>query len=208
LAATLAILAWLPGNLAKLTAMLLVWMIGFGRISRRELILMIIVNAVFVTMNIGALRAGAFQFSRPDALGMPAYEFAMWGFYALHTLRMLGGEVPRGKHWLTLVMAVVFAVPFCTVGDGRILTILSGSVLVAVLALFHDPMDFAYAAYMIALGALVEHVGVWSGQWWYPGSPAGGVPWWFIPMWGGVGVFTRRLLLPFVANVADASIPT
>ena len=208
-AGTLAILAWLPGNLAKLAAMLLVWAIGFGRISRSELILVIVVNVVFVVMNIGALLTGAFRFSRPDALGMPAYEFVMWGFYTLHTLRMLEGEVPpRGTRWLALVMTIVFALPFCTVGDGRVLTILSGAVLVTILALFHDPMDFVYAAYMVTLGALIEYVGVWSGQWWYPGSPAGGVPWWFIPMWGGVGVFTRRLLLPFVANVAAASIPT
>jgi len=36
LAGTLAILAWIPGNAAKLVAMLVMWGLGFGRISRPE----------------------------------------------------------------------------------------------------------------------------------------------------------------------------
>ena len=48
-------------------------------------------------------------------------------------------------------------------------------------------MDVAYAGYMAALGALIEYVGVWTGQWHYPGQHFGGVPLWFLPMWAGVG---------------------
>jgi hypothetical protein len=46
------------------------------------------------------------------------------------------------------------------------------------------------------LGALIEYTGVWTGQWHYPGRHLGGVPLWFLPMWAGVGLFTRRLVLP------------
>jgi hypothetical protein len=201
LAATIAVLAWLPRNVVKLAALLLVWAIGFGRISRSELVLMIAVNLLFVAMNMAALRAGVFRFSRPDAAGLPAYEFVMWGFYTLHTIRMLGGRTPHGPRWLAIVMAAVYAVPFCLVADARSLTILSAGALAFILALFHAPMDLTYAAYMVVLGALIEYTGVWTGQWWYPGAPTGGVPWWFITLWGGVGVFTRRLLLPFVHDV-------
>jgi hypothetical protein len=188
--------------------MLLVWAIGFGSISRPELVLIVAVNLLFVCMNIGALRKGIFRFSRPDALGMPVYEFVMWGFYTLNTIRVLGGRTPQGKRWLAIVMAAVFVLPFSTVGDGGRLTLLSGTVLAISLALFHEPMDFAYVTYMVIMGALIEYAGVWTGHWSYPGSPAGGVPLWFITMWGGVGLFTRRLLLPLARPGAKSAIPS
>jgi len=39
---------------------------------------------------------------------------------------------------------------------------------------------------------------VHSGQWGYPGNPPGGVPLWFITMWGGIGLFMRRLIVPIL----------
>ena len=53
---TAAILAWIPGNAAKLAAMLLVWALGFGRLTRAELVLMACINAVFVPMDIATHR--------------------------------------------------------------------------------------------------------------------------------------------------------
>jgi len=187
--------------------MLLVWALGFGRVSRPELVFMIGVNLLFICMNLGALRKGAFRFTRPDALGMPMYEFAMWGFYTLNTIRFLDGKTPGGRRWLALIMATALAVTFSTVGDPGVLTLLSGIVLAISLALYSEPMDFAYAAYMVIMGALIENVGVWTGQWSYPGNPPGGVPSWFIPMWGGVGLFTRRLLLPSVRQGTGSAVP-
>lgn len=195
---TLAILAWIPGNAAKLVVMLLIWSLGFGMVSRPELALMIGVNLAFVCLNLGALRKGAFRFTSPDALGMPIYEFAMWGFYTLNTIRFLDGTSPGRGRPSPWIMAAAFAVTFSITSDPVILTLLSGTVLAISLALYREPMDFAYAAYMVTMGALVEYAGVWTGQWSYPANPPGGVPSWFIPMWAGVGLFTRRLLLPLV----------
>ena len=204
---TIAILAWIPGNAAKLVAMLVIWALGFGRVSRPEVVFMIGVNLLFICMYLGALRKGAFRFTSPDALGMPMYEFAMWGFYTLNTIRFLDGMAPGGSRWSALIMAAALAVPFSMVSDPGVLTLLSGIVLVISLALFSEPMDFAYAAYMVIMGALIEYVGVWTGQWSYPGNPPGGVPSWFIPLWGGVGLFTRRLLLPLVRQGAGSAVP-
>jgi len=195
---TIAILAWVPGNAAKLLAFLVLWALGFGRISRPELMLMVGVNALFVFMNYGALGRGIFHFTSPDALRMPLYEFVMWGFYVLNTLRFVGGDPPRGKPWLALLMAVLFSLPFAVISDAGTLTVASGLALVIGLALYHQPKDFAYVAYMVIIGALIEYVGVATGEWSYPGNPPGGVPLWFISMWGGVGLFTRRLLLPLL----------
>ena len=196
--ATIAILAFVPGNAAKLAALLVVWVIGFGKLSRAEWIVFIGINLLFMVMNIGALQKGVFRFINPDALGMPMYEFFMWGFYTLNTIRFLDGKAPRGRQWLVVVMAVALAIPFSTIGNAGLLTLVSGIILVISLALFHEPMDFAYVAYMVILGALIEYTGVWAGQWSYPENPPGGVPLWFITMWGGVGLFTRRLVLPLM----------
>jgi hypothetical protein len=205
LASTLTILAWLPGNGVKLAALIVVWVVGFGRISRAEWILFLGINLLFVVMNAGALRKGIFHFNHPDVLGMPVYEFFMWGFYVLNAIRFLSGAAPQGKIWQTLIVAVVFSIPFSTISDSEMLTLISAAILVGGLVLYHEPMDIAYVVYMIIMGALIEYVGVWSGQWGYPGNPPGGVPLWFISMWGGVGLFARRLLLPFLRRSGASS---
>ena len=80
----------------------------------------------------------------------------------------------------------------------------SGLVLAIGFALFHEPMDFLYAGYMAVVGALIEYVGCGTGQWHYPGQDFGGVPFGFLTMWAGVGLFTRRLVLPLLpAPVGD-----
>lgn len=198
LAATGAVLGWLPGNIIKLTAMVVVWAISFRRISGRELMIMAGVDVLFSLMDLGALHNGVFRFRHPDLLGLPIYEFFMWGFFTLHALRFVGRmpETPRLN--LSLALAAVFAVPFSTVTQPIALFFVSIIVLVGSLAVLRDPVDLAYTGYLIAVGCVIEYIGVWTGQWGYPGSPPGGVALWFIPMWGGVGLFTGRLLAPLI----------
>jgi hypothetical protein len=64
--------------------------------------------------------------------------------------------------------------------------------------MYHEPMDLAYSGYMAVVGQLVEHVGQSTGQWHYPGRPWSGVPLWSLTLWAGVGLFTRRLVLPLL----------
>jgi hypothetical protein len=201
LAATAAILGWAPGNLEKTALMLAVWVLGFKRIAKRELVVMAAVDVLFVVMNLAALQRGIFAFDHPDFLGMPLFEYLMWGFYTLHAIRFLDGATPRAGWTIAALAAGIFALPFAAIADPGWLLVASAAALVLALALFHEPMDLLYAGYMAGVGAVVEHVGVATGQWHYPAEP-GGVPWWFIPMWAGVGLFTRRLLLPMVAHPA------
>jgi hypothetical protein len=179
--------------------MLPVWLLGFGALSRRELLMMLLVNALFIGMNSAALSRGVFRFAHPDLWGMPAYEFFMWGFYVLHTARFVGSAGARpGRFGLALGLALVFSLPFSLTADPMLLLGASGAVLLASLAFLHQPKDLASLAYMIVVGAVIEYVGVSTGQWSYPHPPQGGVPLWFITMWGGVGLFSRRLFVPFL----------
>lgn len=198
--ATLAILAWVPGNVGKLAALLLVWAWTFGRLSRVEASLYAAVCVFFTIMNAASLKQGIFAFSAPDLLGMPVYELFMWGFYVLHTRRVVGGPAPLGRRVAVWILALLYAAAFSSIHDGNVLLLVTGVLLAAGLLMFHERYDLAYTGYMIVLGAAIEYTGVLSGQWRYPGDPPGGVPLWFITLWGGVGLFLRRLVLPIVVR--------
>jgi hypothetical protein len=198
LLATALLLGFAPGNFTKLLAMLLIWLVGFWPLSRPELLLMLGADILFTAMNLGALHKGVFVFDHADLLGMPVYEFFMWGFYTLHVIRTIDGRPPGERYAVALVMAALFAVPFSTIARPDLLLLASGAVLVTGIVVFHEPLDLAYVGYMLFVGAVIEGVGVWTGQWHYPGTPIGGVPIWSVTMWSGIGLFTRRLLLPLV----------
>ena len=204
LLATAATLGWVPGNPAKLMTMLVIWGLGFGRVRAAELLAMGGVDLLFVLMNAAALSRGSFVFDHPDLFGMPVYEFVMWGFYTLHTIRFLDGAAPRGRLIRAWAAAIAFALPFALIAAPAPLLTVAGLALAACLVVFHEKMDFAYAGYMAALGVLIEYVGVWTGQWHYPGRPYGGVPLWSFVMWAGVGLFTRRLIVPLLPHLADS----
>jgi hypothetical protein len=180
--------------------MAVIWAVGFGRITATEFLAMAGVNILFAVMNAAALARGIFRFNHPDLFGMPLYEYLMWGFYTLHTIRFLEGEPPRSQRIAAVAAAAVFALPFAAIGDPAYLLLTSTAVLAACFVLFHQRMDLAYAAYMAVLGALIECVGVSTGQWHYPGQPDGNIPLWFLTMWAGVGLFTRQLLLPVICK--------
>jgi uncharacterized membrane protein YoaT (DUF817 family) len=196
---TAAILAWVPGNAIKLAIMLLVWAIVFRRLTRAELTLMIGTNAIFIPMDIATLHQGAFRFTAPNLLGLPYYEFLMWGFYVLNAIRFLGAKPPQaGSIILAIGLVVLFALPFSLIKDYRLLFLVSAVLLAINIGFFHERRDIAFVGYMIAVGAVIEYAGVRSGQWTYDGPTVGGVPLWFATMWGGVGLFIHRLWLPLL----------
>jgi hypothetical protein len=194
----LAIIACVPTNIGKLAALLLVWAVTFRTVSKLDAIFFVCVCGFFTAMNAASLSQGIFTFSSPDVMGMPVYELFMWGFYLLHLKRVLGGPAPKGKRASVWVLALLYAAAFAVIPDAKLLLIATSILLGIGLVLFHEPLDLAYTAYLIILGAAIEYTGVYSGEWFYPESPAGGVPYWFVTMWGGVGLFTRRLILPIL----------
>jgi len=198
--ATMAILAFVPTNPGKLAALALLWALTFRRLDRTDAVFYGAACLFFTAMNAASLKQGIFAFTRPDLLGMPVYELFMWGFYLLHTRRVLGGPAPQGRRAQAWTLALLYSAAFATIHDGSVLLLVTGALLAAALALFHEREDLAYTGYMVLLGAAIEYTGVWSGQWAYPGDPPGGVPLWFVTLWGGVGLFLRRLVLPILAR--------
>lgn len=198
--ATAAVIAWVPTNAGKTLTLLTLWFLTFRSLTGREIILFGCACVFFSAMDAASLRQGVFKFNHPDVFGVPFYEFFMWGFYLLHTLRMLDGPPPQSHIGWAALLAALFAVCFSVISDQDVLLVSTGVLLAMGLFIFHERLDIAYCGYMVLLGALFEFTGVWAGQWHYPGHPPGGVPTWFIPLWGGVGLFLRRLVLPLLSH--------
>lgn len=197
---TLAIIAWVPGNWEKLAAFFVLWAMTFQTLSKTEAIFVLSVCVFFTLMNAASLSQGIFAFTTPDVLGMPVYELFMWGFYLLHLKRLLNGPAPKSNRAVVWTLALLYAAAFAAIPDATVLLAVTSTLLLIGLALYHEPLDLAYTGYLILLGAAVEYTGVYSGQWSYPDNPMGGVPFWFITLWGGVGLFLRRLILPILAR--------
>lgn len=201
---TLAILVALPAT--PLQALLLVgwWYVTLRPLRLVEILFFALVCILFTVMNALALRHGVFAFAQRDVLGMPYFELFMWGFYGLHMWRFLGGPTPAGNPWLARGLVLPFALSFALVSDAHLLLASAGFALVLALLFCHEPWDLAYVAYAIGLGTVIEYTGVASGLWHYP---EGGVPLWYVALWGGVGLFLRRLFVPVLASTqADASV--
>jgi hypothetical protein len=199
-----AVLAFVPGNVPKLIAFPVWWLVTFRRLGRRELALYAAAAALFTALDYLTLRQGIFSFTSPDFLLMPCYEPLIWGYLLLHTLHTVDGPVPAGGRLVPALWLAAFALPFLVITNPVVLFAVSLALLAVGLALFHGRYDFAYVAYFLVVGTLWEYVGVWSGQWRYPGDPPGGVAPWFIPMWGGIALALRRVILPLLVAGTEA----
>jgi len=158
-------------------------------------------------MDVLALRNGIFSFTQPDLFGLPWYEFFMWGFYLLNIERALGRGTAGRPGRTVWSLALAYATAFTVLPDPNLL--LGATVLLLVLALFrfHARDDLAFVLYAVFLGAAVEYTGVGCGAWKYPDPPAGGVPLWFVTLWGGIGFFLHRLVLPLLRPLPGNSNP-
>jgi hypothetical protein len=149
-------------------------------------------------MNAAALQSGIFSFVTPDFLGQPWFELLMWGFYVLHALRLLGTEAPPFDGRFTWPLTLLYCACFAFLGGGWPLLLGSGLLLLIGLRRFHQRRDWIFLGYFIAMGTAFEYIGVHNGLWRYPDPPIGGVPPWFITLWGGVGFLLHRLALPLL----------
>lgn len=259
LLATIAILAFVPGNVVKLVSLLVLWVVTFYPLTRHELILFLSASVLFSVMDIMATQQGIFFFTKPDAFGLPYWEFCMFGFYTLHGLRILKGPVPvtdkiqagilvsiiafvicsvsglnvlmfgvmlilfylilffhvrsdifalgflsllgNGLKYLgVFLVALAFSVSFSCIANQEVLTIVTFTLLFIAIYIFHEKYDFIYLGYFVLMGMGIEYAGVYFNVWGYPGHPIIGIPFWFITMWGCIGLLLRRLILPMMDN--------
>jgi hypothetical protein len=196
---TLLIMAVVTTALLKVVLLAICWALCWRRLSREEIVLFCAGSAIFTGMDVITVRSGTFQFQNPDLAGLPFYEFMMWGFYLVHGRRLVAGTAPQQGLSAAMALAVAISACFTLFTSELALSIGTGALLLLGLVRFHQKLDIAYAAYFVFLGAVVEAIGVGGGEWWYPqGGIFAGVPFWFIPMWGSVGLLLWRAAVPIV----------
>ncbi len=188
-----------PGNYVKAVAFCVLWLITFNPLVFQEIILFFSVCSVFSVLDVMAVKQGVFYFKNPDFLGIPVWECLMYGFYVLHGLRLLGGPQPKTNKIVAGMFAVGFALSFSCIADQSLLTYVTFALMGLSLIFFHERYDLIYVGYFVLMGAVIEYVGVGFGIWGYPGVHVIGLPLWFITMWGSIGLFLRRLILPILA---------
>ena len=202
LGGTVAAFALIPGNGTKLAAMAALWAWSLLPLRRGELLLMLTADVIFTLNDALAVRAGAFRFLHPDILGVPVWECFVWGYYLVEAQRSSEENPASGWDpacaWLGLPFAASFALP----SQAAVLGASAGCVA-AMLWRWHSRRDLRNAAFMVGLGAVVEHAGVWSGQWAYPAPYPTGVAPWFVFLFAGVGLLNGRIA-PALRRLEDA----
>lgn len=199
---TAAVLAIAPPAPVLLAALLAWWALTIRRLTWRELVLAAGLDLLFTAMDIGAVRAGVFVFHHPDWMGLPWWELAMWGFYGVHGLRLVGGDAGR-PGWRDAACAAAFAIPYLSIADPDRLAAASGAILAIAMVRMHRPADLVAAGYFALLGVAIELTGMAVGHWSYPQTS--GLPIGAVLMWAGVGLFTRRLCAWWVRSGAGVA---
>lgn len=178
----------------KTIALLAFWTVAFWPLELSELIQFIIVNAIFVVSNYGALKNGVFEFAHKDILLMPYNELFMWGFYCLFVQRTLRlKDLSVGRYKPAIIYAVVFSISFSIIKDEVILAVALASLLLSAAALFKNKQDWFSVALFAGIGILIESTGLWKGLWHYPHARYFELPLWGPLMWANIGMIVSRL---------------
>lgn len=201
LLATFAILFAVPGAWGKTALLLVLWVAAFAPWRRSDVALFLGASALFTVMNTVAVHRGIFAFAAPDLGVLPAWEIPLWGFWTLHAHRAVGrapAPRPGPVEWL---LTFLFALSFSLFRSSTAVLAASATVLIAALFRFHTPDDWRHVIYLMLVGTLLEYPGAALGLWRYPDPPPGGVPFWYLTMWGGVGLFLRRWAAPLAIRM-------
>lgn len=193
---TLLILVFVPGTMFKAATFIAWWFLTFGTVTVLEGAIFVAANLLFGIMDINTVKSQAFVFASGDVMGVPYYEFLLWGFYILHVRRATAAVAAHSSKRLplALLLATIFGVVFSAAPDHSTRLWAPAAAIGLALLFFHTAKDLANMGYMLAVGTLVEYTGVFNGLWMYPGEFPGGIPLWFVTVWAGVGLFAGRLL--------------
>lgn len=191
---TLLILAFVPGNLWKMAALLPIWWFSFRGLSFAEIRAFLIINLVFVISDIGAIKNGFFEFTEPDVLGLPAWEFIMWGFYILHAIRLFQDRLPEKLDKKMIVFAIIFSQTFAVLKDPQILLGVTIGLVLLTLILTRNLNDVIFCGYFMLMGVLFEWVGLHFGLWSYPERNFQTALVQFVVMWAGAGLYSRHIV--------------
>ena len=182
----------------KIAVLLVFWIITFYPFNRFEIAVFFIVSVLYSFGNILSVQKEVFYFKNPELFGLPYYEYFMWGFYFLHTMRVLTPLNQPHFEFKAIPLAMFFSASFSLTNDPFILPLLSFVALGFLLLFYHSSDDLRYMAYFVLFGMILEIIGVLSDQWGYPAPHKTAVAPWFFCLFAGSGIICYRIALPLL----------
>lgn len=181
-------------NSIKMLAILASFYFIYGVFTKEEVYLFIGVNLFFTFMNYMSIVNGIFAFTQPDLIGLPWYEFFMWGIYFIHLKRVteifFSAEFKAYQVSLVDFVCVgLVIVVFSVCKDKSSVTIFP--LIINIFYLFAKKSKFITSNYFyfLAIGGILELVGTNGGQWVYPHPDFFGVPFWYVNVFGSFAIY-------------------
>jgi hypothetical protein len=188
-------------GILKVLVLIFWWLLTFWPLKISEILVFIVPCVLYSIGNILSVQKGVFFFKHPDVMGLPYYEYGMWGFYFLHTIRVLKPFEKIHFQWRTIPIAIVFSASFSFSADPQIVPLLSFSTLGILLIFYHSIEDIRFMSYFVLFGMLLEIIGVLSGQWGYPPPHEFAVAPWFFCLFAGSGILCYRIAVPLLTQL-------
>ncbi len=192
LVGTFGMMFFIENTLIALAMMLILWFVTFFPFTKYELIVFVVTCCFYTLGDIVVLNQGIFYFSDTDILGMPYYEPFMWGFYFLHTTRILGGEAPK-RALPGLILALIVVVTITYFSNTQLVSWLLIAIVLGGLLVFRTQKDFEYVIYLLGVGIVLEYAGTHFGEWTY--NIDNYLLWW-IATWALSGLILYRTIHP------------
>ena len=192
LVGTFGIMFFIENTLIALCMMLILWFVTFFPFTKQELVVFILACFFYTLGDVLVLNQGIFYFSDTDILGMPYYEPFMWGFYFLHTMRMLGGSSPK-QALPGLIFSFIVVATLAYFSNTQLVSWLLIAIVLGGLLVFRTQKDFEYVIYLLGFGLVLEYAGTYFGEWTY--SIDNYVLWW-VATWALSGLILYRTILP------------
>ncbi len=197
---TMAIAALMPEGLLKCAVLLGVWTLTFLPLQKKEIIFFCVCSTVLTAGNYGALARQNFVFTHRDVLLMPYHEMFIWGFYALNAVRLIGvAPAQQGSKMQLAAFAILFSTAFALLTSEIYLTLSAAVIFAAALSQFRSQRDMQYAGYFLAMGCVVEFLGIRLGLWSYPRAGYFALPLWGPLLWANTGLLIGRFA-PYFLN--------
>ena len=181
-------------NAIKLLVVLATFYVVFGKLTKEEVYLFIGVNLFFTFMNYMSIVNGIFAFTSPNLIGLPWYEFCMWGVYVMHLKRVT--EIFFYKEFVCYQVNIVdfvcvglVVLVFSACKDKSAVTIFPLIINMFYLYQKKSKLLVSNYLYFIVIGGILELAGTNGGQWSYPKPDFYGVPFWYVNVFGSFAIY-------------------
>lgn len=192
LIATMAIIFCITYTPLQMGLLIILWSITFLPLTLSEIILFILTCTVYTLGSLLILERNVFQFSHPDVWKITYSYIFIYGFYFLHTKRVLG-DAKIDNPWPGFIFGLFMIGIFCFSANELTLDILLSILFISGLIIFRSKHDLYFVGYLLLTLIPMEFLGIYTGEWYYTFLYP--IIFWILYI-GNSGFILNRTLLP------------